>query len=29
MNIGAGLRLRRVVADLQAGNNISVGVING
>jgi hypothetical protein len=29
MNVGAALRMRRVVADLQAGKNISVGVIGG
>jgi hypothetical protein len=29
VNIGAALRVRRVVADLQAGKNISVGVIGG
>jgi hypothetical protein len=29
VNIGAALRMRRVVADLQAGKNVSVGVIGG
>lgn len=29
VNVGAALRLRRVIADLQAGKNVSVGVIGG
>jgi hypothetical protein len=29
VNIGAALRLRRVVADLQAGRNVSIGIIGG
>uniref|UniRef100_A0A383VEL6 SGNH hydrolase-type esterase domain-containing protein n=1 Tax=Tetradesmus obliquus TaxID=3088 RepID=A0A383VEL6_TETOB len=29
VNVGTALRLRRVVADLQAGKNVSVGVIGG